>query len=157
MEKDTDVFKNKNIFITQNNPNDPFFDLAYFIGKNMNPSKLVYIQVKKSLSKNWIGLPQAKKIFEDKKNNFSKLFGLLPDEFNLVYITLFNDKIKEAFLEQNKKISNLRNDFDPIPYSLHFLDSFCERNFIQLYYYEPKIHKFYKKGNNNFEKAKLDL
>ena len=67
MENDTGDFKNKNIFITQNNPMGSYFDLAYFQGKNINPSKPIYIQVKKSLSKNWIGFPQTKQIFESKK------------------------------------------------------------------------------------------
>ena len=164
IEKDTGDFKNKNIFITQNNQNGPNFDLAYFKGKNTKSPKIVYIQVKKSLSNNRIGLLQTKKIFEEKKNNFSKLFGLMPKEFNLVYITLFNDKIKEVFLEHNNydigrtnKVSNIDNDFDDVVYSLDLLNVFCEQNFILLYYYEPKTNNFYIKENNMFKMATLEL
>ena len=47
IEKDTDNFSNKNIFITQKNQNGPHFDIAYLHGKNTDSPKLAFIQVKK--------------------------------------------------------------------------------------------------------------
>ena len=97
IESDTKQFENKNIFITQNKQNGAHFDLAYFQGKNTNSKKLVYIQVKKSLSTNKVNTEQTKEIFREKTQNFLELFGVKPDEFNLVYTALFHDIIKESF------------------------------------------------------------
>ena len=164
IEKDIDDFKNKNIFITQNNPNGPNFDIAYLKGKDINSTKLSYIQVKKSLSSNKVDYQQANQIFEEKKDKFSKLFGFIPDEFNLVYITLINNKIQKAIIDHDnykidktKKVSELGMDINNIVYSLNLLDNFCNNNSIQLYYYEPKTHEFKIKEKNSFQVTKLDL
>ena len=164
IESDTKQFENKNIFITQNKQNGAHFDLAYFQGKNTNSKKLVYIQVKKSLSTNKVNTEQTKEIFREKTQNFLELFGVKPDEFNLVYITLFNDIIKESISihdiykkDKNKKISDLGNETNSIVYSINLLESFCNENSIQLYYYEPKTHQFYIKEKNEFKETELDL
>jgi len=70
IENDDNNFNGKDIFITQNNQNAAYFDIAYLKGKNINSPKLVYIQVKKSLSSNKINIQEAKQIFEKKKKIF---------------------------------------------------------------------------------------
>lgn len=164
IENDTKEFNDKNIFITQIRQNGAHFDLAYFQGKNTNCKKLVYIQVKKSLSKNKVNREQTKEIFREKSQNFLQLFKIKPDEFNLVYITLVNEKIKESVnihgiykKDKNKKISDLGNETNSIVYSINLLETFCNENSIQLFYYEPKTHQFYIKEKNEFKQTKLDL
>ena len=163
IEKDTKDFKDKNIFITQNKQNGAYFDLAYFKGKN-NSKKLVYIQVKKSLSSNKVDLQQTKKIFKEKSKEFSNLFHVEPDECNLIYITIINDKIKKSLIahdkykkDRNKKVSDLGSEINSIVYSINSLESFCYEKYIQLYYYDPKTHNFYIKEKNNFINTELDL
>ena len=162
IEKDTEDFKDKNIFITQNKQNGTSFDLAYFNGKKTNCKKLVYIQVKKSLSKNKVDMEQTKKIFREKSKKFLELFNIEPDDFNLVYITLINNNIKESIIAyDNYKKHTTKNTSDleinSIVYSINSLESFCYENCIQLYYYEPKTHKFYIKAENDFINSELDL
>jgi hypothetical protein len=161
-----DNIKNKNIFITQNNQNGPYFDIAYLEGKNIKSPKLTFIQVKKSLSENKINKQQMHNIFEASKNNFLSLFKFIPeyDKINLVYISLINNQIKQAIIEhdnykknKSKKVSDLGKEINSVVYSINQLYNFCFQNDINLYYYEPKKHLFYIKKNNNFELSKLDL
>ena len=164
IEKDTENFTNKNIFVTQKNQNGPNFDIAYIKGKNMDTQKLVYIQVKKSYSNNRVDKEKMHKIFEEKKKNFENILGFIPKELNLVYISLINTKIKKAILEHDIakrdkfiKVSSLGDDINSIVYSVNQLNNFCLQNGIQIYYYEPKTHKFFIKENNNFQEFQLDL
>ena len=164
IEKDTDNFSNKNIFITQKNQNGTHFDIAYLHGKNTDSPKLAFIQVKKSYSNNRVDLQQTNQLFKTNENNFLKLFGFIPKEINLIYITLINDKIKQAYIDHEeykndttKKVSELGNDINSIVYSMNLLNNFCSRNYIQLYYYEPRTHSFYIKEKNSFIATKLDL
>ena len=168
IETETQEFKNKNIFITQLNQNAQSFDIAYVQGKNTDSIKLCYIQVKKGYSKNRISFDDAKNIYEAKKNNFQSLFKFEPNEVNLVYITLINDKIKEALInhanykiDRNKKVSDLGRKLNSLVYSVNQLNKFCLDHNIRLYYYWPKKVKekssFYIKSDDSFKDADLDL
>ena len=164
IEKDTDDFTNKNIFITQKNQNGPNFDFAYIQGKNKKTVKISYIQVKKSYSNNRVDLQTTMQIFEKQKKNFSTSFGFIPDECNLIYISLINNEIKQAIIshdiykkDKSKKIFELEKDTNSIVYSTNKLINFCNENYIQLYYYEPSTHYFYIKDNDKFKKTELDL
>ena len=48
IESDTNDFKNKNIFITQNKQNGEYYDFAFTEGKNQIYPNIIFIQVKKS-------------------------------------------------------------------------------------------------------------
>ena len=165
IEKDTDDFNDKNIFITQRNQNGENFDIAYIKGKNMNTPKLSYIQVKKSYSSNRVDKEKMKSIFEKKKDNFLNLLGFIPKELYLIYISLINSKIKNAILDHDKykknkfrKVSDLGGNTNSIVYSINQLNNFCFENGIYLYYYEPKTHKFFIKENDDFKEViQLDL
>ena len=166
IESDTNDFQNKNIFITQNNQNGPYYDIAYIEGKNINSPKLTFIQVKKSLSDNKIDKQNMYIKFEEKKNKFLNLFNFIPERenINLVYISLINNQIRQAILshdnykkDKSKKVSDLGYAINYLIYSVNKLYNFCFQNGIQLFYYEPKTHKFYIKNNNNFEPSKLVL
>ena len=166
IEKDTDHYKNKNIFITQNNPNGPYYDMAYIKGKDINFPKLIFIQVKKSFTENKITKEEMKMYFEEKKKNFNKLFKFTPEikDTKLVYITLINNQIKQAILDHNfykkhpdKKVSDLGTGINSIVYHVNRLDNFCKGDGILLYYYEPKKHLFYLKNDNEFNISELDL
>ena len=166
IENDTDDFKNKNILITQNNQNGKYFDIAYIQGKNVDNPKLIFIQVKKSLSENKVTKEKMKLAFEEKKDNFFKLFNFTPkiENVNLVYISLYNNEIRQALLahdnykkDKDKKVGDLGKDINSVVYSINELYNFCLGEGIQLYYYEPKTHLFYIKNNNNFEQSQLDL
>ena len=164
VEKDTDKFENKNIFITQKNSNGQNFDIAYIKGKNEKFPKITYIQVKKCYSSNRIDKEKMKNIFEKKKENFKKLLNFIPSEANLIYITLINNKIKNAInihddykKDKLRKVSNLNYEVNSIVYSFNQLRNFCFEYGIQLYYYEPKTHLFYINEDNNFVNVKLDL
>ena len=105
-----------------------------------------------------------KNIFKNKKENFKKLLNFIPSEANLIYITLINNKIKNAIKIHNenkkyrfKKISSLNYEVNSIVYSVNKLRNFCFEYGIQLYYYEPKTHLFYINEDNNFVNVKLDL
>ena len=80
IEKDTDEFKNKNIFITQQNQNAPYFDIAYIKGKNIDAPILTFIQVKKGMTSNKIDKSQMYERFEERKNYFFKLFNFIPQK-----------------------------------------------------------------------------
>ena len=166
IESDTNNYKDKNIFITQNKQNGEYFDFAFIEGKNQIYPKLIFIQVKKSLSKNKVNKQQMHKVFEQYKNNFFNLFGFIPEfeNINLIYISLINNQIKQTILvhgsqkrDKFKKVSDLGNDVNSVVYSVNALYNFCYRNNINLYYYEPKQKLFYIKKNNNFEPCKLDF
>ena len=166
IESDTNNFKNKNILITQNNQNGPFYDIAYIQGKNIDSPILSYIQVKKSLSDNKIDKQIMYSKFEEKKENFSNLFNFIPESKNikLFYISLINKKIRQALLihkkyknDKSKKVSDLGNELNSLVYSLNALYNFCNEKGIQLYYYDPKEHKFYIKSKDDFIESKLDL
>ena len=163
-KKDTNEFENKNIFITQKNQNGKNFDMGYIKGKETIETKFVYIQVKKSYSKNRVTLQQTKMIFEEKKKQFQNLFGFIPSKCYLVYISLVNNKIKNAFLtydnyknDKIKKISDLNPKISSIVYSINELYNFCNQNDIQLYYFDPNMNIFYIRNNNNFESSELNL
>ena len=164
VEKNTDDFTNKNIFITQNNQNGENFDLAYIKGKNETKKKLVYIQVKKSYSNNRVDIITMNERFQNTKENFSKLFGFVPDDCILVYISLYNNVIETIISDhddckknKSKRVSDLGTDANSIYYAINKLNSFCTLNNIQLYYYDPNNHSFFIKQNNNFIETKLDL
>ena len=166
IESDTNNYKDKNIFITQNKQNGEYFDFAFIEGKNQIYPKLIFIQVKKSLSKNKVNKQQMHKVFEQYKNNFFNLFGFIPEfeNINLIYISLINNQIKQTILihgsqkrDKFKKVSDLGNDVNSVVYSVNALYNFCYRNNINLYYYEPKQKLFYIKKNNNFEPCNLDF
>ena len=166
IESDANNYKDKNIFITQNKQNGEYFDFAFIEGKNQIYPKLIFIQVKKSLSKNKVNKQQMYKVFEQYKNNFFNLFGFIPEfeNINLIYISLINNQIKQTILvhcspkrDKFKKVSDLGNDVNSVVYSVNALYNFCYRNNINLYYYEPKQKLFYIKKNNNFEPSNLDF
>ena len=111
IEGDTSNFKNKNIFITQKNENAAYFDLAYLQGKNADNPKLAYIQVKKSLTKNKVNIQQMEQNFQENKKKIEDLFGSIPKEINLVYISLINNKIKKAMIEHNNYKKDKKKSF----------------------------------------------
>ena len=158
IESDTDNYKNKNIFITQNNQNGPNYDLAYIKGKNINSPKLIFIRVKKSFTENNITEEDMKIYFKEKKKNFIKLFGFAPKskDINLVYITLINNQIQQA-ISENKNVSDLGITINSMVNHINRLSYFCKIDGILLYYYEPKNHIFYIKNDNKFELSELDL
>lgn len=164
IEKDTDDLVNKNIFITQKNQNGPNFDLAYIKGKNQKTAKISYIQVKKSYSNNRVDFRTTMQIFEQKQKDFETSFGFIPEECNLIYISLINNKIRQAIIshdnykkDKSKNINELGNDINSIVYSTNKLINFCNDNNIQLYFYEPSTNYFYEKEKDKFQKVELDL
>ena len=166
VESDTKEFRNKNIFITQRNQNGPNFDFAYLEGKNQLSPKLTFIQVKKSLSNNKINRQQMYNIFEESKNNFLNSFNFIPeyDKINLIYITLFNKQIKQAFIShynykrnKTKRVYELGKNVNSIVYTVNQIYNFCSQNNIQLFFYEPNKHLFYIKNNNDFQLVNLDF
>ena len=166
VESDTKEFRNKNIFITQRNQNGPHFDFAYLEGKNQFSPKLTFIQVKKSLSNNKINKQQMHNIFEESKNYFYNSFNFIPEyeNINLIYITLFNNHIKQAFIShynykrnKSKKVCELGKNVNSIVYTVNQIYNFCFQNNIQLFFYDPKNHLFYIKNDNNFELVNLDF
>ena len=165
-ENDTNDYKNKNIFISQRNQNGQYFDIALIKGKNVKSPQLFYIQVKKSLSENKVNNQQMDMIFQQKKNNFFKLFNFIPDidNVNLVYISLYNDQIPQIIKmhddyknDKFKKVSDLGKANNNLVYSINQLYNFCNQNDIQLYYYDPKKHLFYSKNDNLFVISEFDL
>ena len=164
VEQDTKEFKNKNIFITQKNENAPNFDIAYLIGKNVQETKLVYIQVKKSYSTNRVDIKKMREIFDEKKKNISNILGFIPKDTNLIYISLINEKLKNAIIKHssykkaaNKKVSELEKNLTSLVYSINQLNNFCVEFGIPLFYYNPKENLFYKKKLDNFISTGLDL
>ena len=68
-----------------------------------------------------------------------------------------NNNIKKPIIvhdnykkDTSQKNSDLGNEINSNVYSINSLESFCYENCIQLYYYEPKNHKFYIKVKNDF-------
>ena len=166
VESDIKEFKNKNIFISQKNQNGPFFDFAYLEGKNLISPKLTFVQVKKSFSDNAINKQKMYNIFEKSKKNFFDTFNFIPDsdKINLIYITLFNNEIKQAIIAHDNcketkknKIYELGKNVNSIVYSVNRIYNFCDLNNIKLFFYEPKEHLFYIKNKGTFELAKLSF
>ena len=164
IEQDTKEFQNKNIFITQKNENGPNFDIAYLIGKNVQQTKLVYIQVKKSYSTNRVDIKKMREIFDKKKENISNILGFIPKDTNLIYISLINEKLKNAIIQHsnykraaNKKVSELGKNITSLVYSINQLNNFCVEFGIPLFYYNPTDNLFYKKELDKFINTELDL
>ena len=166
IEKDTDEFKNKNIFITQQNQNAPYFDIAYIKGKNIDAPILTFIQVKKGMTSNKIDKSQMYERFEERKNYFFKLFNFIPqkEDINLIYISLYNKEIQQVINEHDsykkdkyQKVGNLDNKILKKYYSFSQLYSFCNKNDIQIYYYDIENHVFLVKENNSFITSDLNL
>ena len=154
IEKDTNDFKNKNIFITQKNENAKYFDIAFIKGKNEANPLLNFIQVKKGMSDNKLDKKQMYKIFEEYKNNFFELFHFIPEEenINLIYISLINNEIKQVILS-HKRIAYLEAKYN----EFKKLYDFCIQNNIQIFFYELKDHLIYAKNINNFVVSELDF
>ena len=165
IETDTNDFQNKNILITQKNQNGKNFDLGYIKGNKIDKPRFVYIQVKKGNSNNKIDLQHAKLRFNETKHRFKTLFNLDPEDCNLIYISIVNDKINKALtthnnykIDKNKKVGDLGKDINSIVYSINSLENFCLENSILLYYFNPNNNTFYIKDNNNkFSIVDLDL
>ena len=93
------------------------------------------------------------------------MFNLEPEDCNLVYISILNDKIKKALskhynykTDKTKRIGELGKDITSIVYSINSLEKFCLENSLLLYYFNPNNNSFYIKDiNNNFSIVDLDL
>ena len=94
------------------------------------------------------------------------MFSFVPknENINLIYISLINNQIKQAIYshdfykkDKSRKVSNLGSDINSVVYSFNKLYSFCIQYNIEVFYYEPKKHLFYKKNQNNFEPSELNL
>ena len=104
------------------------------------------------------------KLYLKKKKSIPKFFGFTPVKCNLVYISLVNNKIKNALLSHDnyksnkyRKVSELNKKISSIVYSINELNNFCVQYDIQLYYFDLNENIFYIKNNNNFYSAELDL
>ena len=140
VEKDTNNFENKDIFITQKNQNGPYFDIAFIKGKQVEAPILTFIQVKKGMTNNRIDKKQMYDKFEEKKKNFLNLFKFIPEK---------NDR--------SKKVSSLGKEITSKYYSFSQLNKFCVNNDIQIYYYDLEKHVFFVKDKENFIQTELNL
>lgn len=94
------------------------------------------------------------------------MFKFIPknEDINLIYISLINNQIKQAIFshdnykkDKSKKVSYLGSNINSVVYSFNQLYNFCIQYNIEVFYYEPKKHLFYKKNQNNFETSELNL
>jgi len=166
VEKDTNNFENKDIFITQKNQNGPYFDIAFIKGKQVEAPILTFIQVKKGMTNNRIDKKQMYDKFEEKKKNFLNLFKFIPENknINLIYISFINKEIQQIIKshdkyknDRSKKVSSLGKEITSKYYSFSQLNKFCVNNDIQIYYYDLEKHVFFVKDKENFIQTELNL
>jgi len=164
-KKTTNIFKNKNILITQKNENAKLFDVGFLKARDITNPKMAYIQIKKSLSNNKVNKYDAYKAFENNKEKFFKFFGVKPESCYLIYITLLNKNLKEKLsinCEKNKKADNkytinLNKEIIEMIQSINDLDAFCKNNDIILYYFNPNEKRFYTRNDTKFNISELIL
>jgi len=157
IKSNTDVYKNKNIFITQKKENAPFFDVGFLRAKNVNNPEIAYIQIKKSYSENKINKDLTFKTFENNRNKFSKLLGIIPHSCYLIYITLLNTSIKETIISFETDKRNLDKEKIDMVKRINMLHNFCIKNSIILYYFNPKEKKFFIRNGKEFTETDLNL
>ena len=148
INSETNQYYNKNIFFIQNNENGPDYDCGYLTGKNVKNVKFCYIQIKKAFSSNLVNKYSCARNFIKIKENFKKLFNLIPEEIYLTYIGLINNYFIDLNLKKPKS-----NELDKI----NKLFNFCEKQEISIIYYSPSDKLFYKKINNTYVLSKFEL
>ena len=152
IEKESNEFDNKNIFIIQENENGKSFDFALF--ENKNEKRLCFIQVKKSFTKNFTIKEIANERFNANKSKFKIFFGSEPNECSLVYISLINNEIKKSF----KNYKNIQDKKEKkCIYKIKNLINKCKEENIDIYFLNPSEKRFYINYQNDFNLSQLNL